>query len=96
MKTLASFVVSLALSGTLLAATRSVTLEFKGWTCGACASASKIALKKLDGVTEVTTDTQKAEAVVSYDDARLTPQKMIEAVEKIGYKASVKQENAKN
>lgn len=95
MKKLASFVVSLALSGTLLAAPRSVTLEVKGWSCGACASATRIALKKLDGVTEVTTDAQKAEAIVSYDDARLTPQKMIEAVEKIGYKASVKQENAK-
>lgn len=95
MKKLSAILVSFGVAAAMSGAPRSVTLEVKGWTCGACASATRIALKKLDGVTEVTTDAQKAEAVVSYDDARLTPQKMIEAVGKIGYKASVKQENAK-
>ncbi len=93
MKKVASFVVSLALASTLLAATRSVTFEVKGWSCGSCASATRIALKKLDGVTDVSTDVAKSEAVVTYDENKVTPQKMIEAVERMGYKATVKQEN---
>jgi len=91
MKKLSAILVSFGVAAALSGAPKSVTLEVKGWSCGACASATKIALKKLDGVTEVATDVQKAEAVVSYDDAKLMPQKMIEAVEKIGYKASVKE-----
>lgn len=90
MKKIASFVVSLALASTILAATRSVTFEVKGWSCGSCASATRIALKKLDGVTDVSTDVAKSEAVVIYDENKVTPQKMIEAVEKIGYKATIK------
>ena len=74
-------VVSLALAGSLLAATRSVTFEVKGWSCGSCASATRIALKKLDGVTDVSTDVAKSEAVVTYDENKVKPQKMIEAVE---------------
>lgn len=92
MKRIASFVVSLSLVGSLLAATRNVTFEVKGWTCGSCASATRIALKKLDGVTDVSTDVAKSEAVVTYDENKVTAQKMIEAVGKIGYKASVKEE----
>lgn len=95
MRRIASLAVSLILAAqllaaTLLAATRSVTLEVKGWTCGSCASATKIALKKLDGVADVSTDVDKSEAVVTYEETKVTPQRMIEAIEKIGYKATVK------
>ncbi|MEX1243785.1 MAG: cation transporter [Thermoanaerobaculia bacterium] len=90
MKKLASVLLMLGFSSFAHAATRSATLQVKGWTCGACASASKIALKKVNGVESVSTDTTKAEAVVTYDDSRVTPQQLVEAVEKLGYKATVK------
>lgn len=66
-----------------------VTLNVKGWTCGSCAGATKIALKKLDGVSDVKTDAEKMQAVVCYDDSRVTPDAMVAAVAKLGYKAMV-------
>ncbi len=73
-----------------LAATKSVTFAVKGWTCGSCAASTRIALKKLDGVEDVKTDHEKMEAVVTYDDTRIAPERMIQAIEKLGYKATVK------
>ena len=74
----------------LLAATKSVTLDVKGWSCASCASATRIALKKLDGVENVTTDPGKGEAVVAYDDAKVTPERMVETVGRLGYRATVR------
>lgn len=93
MKKFASVLLMLGFSALAFAAAKSATLEVQGWTCGACASATKIALKKLDGVTNVTTDVEKSEAVVTYEEGKVSTQKMIEAVGKIGYKARVKAEN---
>jgi len=75
---------------TALAATKSVTFAVKGWTCGSCAASTRIALKKLDGVEDVKTDHEKLEAVVTYDDSKVTPDKMIQAIQKLGYKATIK------
>ncbi len=80
----------LGMAASLLAATKSVTLDVKGWTCGSCAAATRIALKKLDGVENVKTESDKGEAVVTYDDAKVTPERMIEAVGRLGYKATLK------
>ncbi|MGH9368038.1 MAG: heavy-metal-associated domain-containing protein [Thermoanaerobaculia bacterium] len=74
----------------LLAATKTVTFAVKGWTCGSCATSTRIALKKLDGVEDVKTDHEKMEATVTYDDAKTAPEKLAKAIEKLGYKATVK------
>jgi len=73
-----------------LAATKSVTFAVKGWTCGSCAASTRIALKKLDGIESVKTDHEKMEAVVTYDDSKVTPEQMIQAIAKLGYKATIK------
>jgi len=73
-----------------LAATKSVTFAVKGWTCGSCAASTRIALKKLEGIEDVKTDHEKMEAVVTYDDSKVTPDKMIQAIQKLGYKATIK------
>ena len=80
---------SLLLASTLLALPNTVTLNVKGWTCGSCVGATKIALKKLDGVTDVKTDAEKMQAVVGYDDSKVTPDAMVAAVAKLGFKATV-------
>lgn len=92
LRKLARFLLIFGFAGPLAAATKTVTLEVKGWTCGACASATRIALKKLEGVQEVSTDFEKSTAVVTYDDAKVVAEKMVRAVERIGYKAAVKGE----
>ena len=70
MKKLLLLLVAFALALPAVAATRTVTFEVKGWTCGTCAASTRIALKKLEGVQDVKTDHDKMEAVVTYDDAR--------------------------
>jgi len=73
-----------------LAASKTVSFAVKGWTCGSCAASTRIALKKLDGVEEVKTNPQKMEATVTYDDGKVTPEKMIQTIERLGYKATIK------
>ena len=90
MKKMAAVVLASLIASAAVAATQTVTFEVKGWSCGACASATKIALKKLDGVREVATDVEKSQLRVTYDADKLAPEKMIQAIEKLGYKATVK------
>lgn len=90
MKRLGLTVAILGMAASLLAATKSVTLDVKGWTCGSCAAATRIALKKLDGVEYVKTESDKGEAIVAYDDAKVTPERMLEAIARLGYKATLK------
>jgi copper chaperone CopZ len=72
------------------AARKTAVFEVTGWTCGSCAASTRIALKKLEGVEDVRTDHKSREAVVFYDDAKVAPNRMIQAIEKIGYKARIK------
>lgn len=90
MKRIGVLLVAFAFASAAVAATKTVALDVKGWTCGSCAVSTKIALKKLDGVEAVKTDHDKGEVIVNYDDSKVTPQRMVEAVGRIGYTASVK------
>lgn len=90
MKKIGVLLIALAVVLPTLAATKTVALDVKGWTCGSCAVSTRIALKKLEGVQNVKTDHEKAEVIVTYDDSKVTPQRLIQAVERIGYSATVK------
>ncbi|MEO8349272.1 MAG: heavy-metal-associated domain-containing protein [Acidobacteriota bacterium] len=81
---------ALLLAWPLQAETKTATFEVSGWTCASCASATRIALKKLDGVQDVKTDPEKKEALVTYDDAKVTPDRMVQAIAKLGYRATLK------
>src|SRR6266496_1928180 len=89
-KKLSIVLVALAVAWPLLAATRTAAFEVTGWTCGSCASATRIALKKLDGVEDVRTDHEKKEVLVTYDDSQVTTDRLVQAIAKLGYKATVK------
>ncbi len=73
-----------------IADTKTVTFDVKGWTCGSCAAATRIGLRKVDGVAAVKTDLEKAQVAVTYDDTRTGPEKLVEVIERLGYKATVK------
>jgi copper chaperone CopZ len=79
-----------AMAWPLLGAAKTATFAVKGWTGGSCAAATRIALKNLDGVQDVKTDREEMEAMVTYDDAKVAPEKMIQTIEALGYKATVK------
>lgn len=66
-----------------------VALKVSGMTCEVCAVSVKVALEKLPGVAEAHVDVPGAAAHVRYDPARVKPDKLIEAVNSTGFKASL-------
>src|SRR5690606_40207547 len=67
--------------------TQQIELKIGGMTCAACAARVERRLQKLDGVTAaVNLATERA--TVTYP-AELTPEQLIEQVEKAGYTAAV-------
>ena len=65
-----------------------VVIPVKGMTCGGCEGAIKVAVKKLDGIVAVEADHKKGEATVTYLMDKVTVEKIIEAINKTGFKAS--------
>jgi len=72
------------------AATQTVTLAVPGMTCAACPLTVKQAISKVDGVNKVNVSFDKREAVVTFDDAKASLQKLTQATENAGYPSSVK------
>ena len=60
---------------------RVTTLHIEGMTCGACATAVKQVLRKVDGVKDARVSLEEKSAVVTYDAAKVTPEKIARAVE---------------
>jgi len=67
------------------------TLHIEGMTCGSCATAVKRVLTKVDGVKAATVSYEKNSAVVTYEPAKVTPEKIARTVEEKlpTYKAKV-------
>ena len=72
-------------TGSVLAATRTVTLRVKGMTCGGCATSVEKALKATDGVMEVHVSFERGRAIVKYDDQKVTVDKLREVVQSTGF-----------
>ncbi|WP_265922995.1 mercury resistance system periplasmic binding protein MerP [Cupriavidus nantongensis] len=73
------------------AAMQTVTLSVPGMTCETCPITVKKALSKVDGVSKTSVSFEKREAVVIFDDAKTSVQKLTKATENAGYPSSVKQ-----
>jgi copper chaperone len=63
-----------------------VNLKIQGMTCNHCVMRVAKALRVIPGVQDAQVDLQKAEAVVTYDDTKVSPDKMSVAVVEAGYK----------
>lgn len=91
MKTLLSVAVALLLlAGPAWAAPKTVTLDVPGMTCETCPITVKMALNKVKGVTKVSVDFEKREAVVTFDDATTTVEALTKATADAGYPSTVK------
>ena len=89
MKKLAALVALAATVATpAWAAVQTVTLSVPGMTCAACPITVKKALSKVEGVNQVDVSFDKREAVVTFDDAKTTIQKLTEATTNAGYSSS--------
>ena len=79
-----------AIAGPVWAATQTVTLAVPGMTCASCPITVKHALSKVEGVSKTDVSFDKRQAVVTFDDAKTSVQKLTKATENAGYPSSVK------
>ena len=71
------------------AAVRTVTLYVPGMTCPACPITVKTALSRVGGVRQVDIRSSAHEAIVTFDDAKASMQKLTDATARAGYPSSV-------
>ncbi len=71
---------------------KTVTLKITGMTCAGCSNQVAIALKELAGVIEQKVEYPGAVATVKYDATKTSVDKIVKAIEKLGYKAEVQKE----
>lgn len=72
------------------AATQTVTLSVPGMTCAGCPITVKQAISKVEGVNKTSVSYEKREAIVTFDDAKTSVQKLTQATTNAGYPSSVK------
>ncbi|MFQ5963208.1 MAG: heavy-metal-associated domain-containing protein [Candidatus Scalinduaceae bacterium] len=68
--------------------TKEVVLNVKGMTCGGCANKVKGALANCEGVKNAQVNHKDGKAVVEVEKGKTNKEKLIEAVEKVGFTAS--------
>ena len=69
------------------AATATVTIRVEGMHCGNCAASVKKKLKATAGVEDVTVSFEKKEALIKYDDQKITVAQLREVINSTGFKA---------
>src|SRR5919106_1142104 len=93
---LLGLVLMLALgAGSVLAASKTVTIRVEGMKCNHCSSSVAKALKATDGVEKVEISHEKGEAVIQYDDQKVTEARLREVINGTGFKA-VEEKSAQN
>jgi len=77
--------VTALLSMPALAAMQTVTLSVPGMNCAACPITVKMALNRVDGVSQADVSYPEREAVVTFDDTRTSVEALTEATTNAGY-----------
>lgn len=72
-----------------LANLRYIEIPVEGMTCFTCELTVSTALKKIDGVIEATASAKEKKAKVRFDPTRTNIERLIETINKTGYKASL-------
>ena len=72
---------------TAQAFTKTVTIKVEGMKCAKCSASVSKALKATEGVEDAQVSSEKGEAVIKYDDQKLTESKLREVINSTGFKA---------
>jgi copper chaperone CopZ len=72
---------------TAAAFTKTVTIKVDGMKCAKCSASVAKALKATEGVEDAQVSSEKGEAVIKYDDQKLTETKLREVINSTGFKA---------
>lgn len=67
--------------------TERLTLRLEGMHCGACAERIEDTVGRLEGVVSADVDFEQTRAVVVYDPRRISPSRIIAAIEDAGFRA---------
>ncbi|MBI2770419.1 MAG: mercury resistance system periplasmic binding protein MerP [Burkholderiales bacterium] len=78
-----------ALAGSAWSAQKSVTLSIPSMDCAACPITVKQALTKVDGVKAVSSNLDKRQTTVTFDDAKVTPALITQATKDAGFPSTV-------
>ncbi|MBI2375508.1 MAG: heavy-metal-associated domain-containing protein [Deltaproteobacteria bacterium] len=70
-----------------------VSLHIDGMTCASCAAAVRTALLRLDGVSDAIVSFDDKRARVAYDPNRVMAERMVQAVNDLGYHARIERES---
>ena len=84
---IAAFVIVAFSSIGVSATTKKSTIRVDGMKCAKCSGSVEKALKATPGVEKVEVSLQRNEAVVEYDDAKVTEAKLREVINATGFKA---------
>ncbi len=63
---------------------KALNLEIKGMTCSGCVKMIEASLKKIDGVTGIQINLEKASGVIRYDVKKVKGETIVEAIERAG------------
>jgi copper chaperone CopZ len=63
------------------------TIPIEGMTCNSCVASIKRKLKSMEALQEVEVSLQHRNAIVFYEEGDITPQKIQQAINELGYKA---------
>jgi copper chaperone CopZ len=94
----AACAIGLALVGSVLQAeaaegeVKTVVIPVEGMACVACAASVKRALKAIDGVAQVEVNLERRSARVTYAPAKVAPDRLVAAINKLGYRAGTPKE----
>ena len=83
---IAAFLVVAFTSIGALAITKTATIRVDGMKCSTCTGSVEKALKATPGVEKVEMNLERKEAVVEYDDAKVTEAKLREVINATGFK----------
>jgi P-type Cu+ transporter len=70
-------------------ARRKVTVPVSGMTCAACTSRVQRALERTSGVEQASVNLMTSNAVVTFDDAAVTPERLVQIIRDTGYEAEL-------
>jgi mercuric ion binding protein len=79
----------LLFSTLLVASKKDIMIDIKGMTCPLCTMVIKKNLKKQSGVLKVKVKLNTKRAYVMYDETQITIQKLLHAIEEVGYSGKV-------
>ena len=72
-----------------MAQSATVKIDIHGMHCGGCVQAIDTALAGMEGVVQDSVSLEDSLALVTYDPAKVAPEAMVAAIEKMGYSAKV-------